>query len=162
MSCVLMRHALRNFTRNKFLKKECLIYWFLQFCRALKDADFILLLGARLNWMLHFGKSPRFSENVKIAQVDLLPEELGNNSKNCIQIQADLRSFCEQMNIYLDHHKAFDINHGTKTEWSRILKEKIIKNKSVIEKMANDIKTPLNYYAAYAQVGLFNLVYNIK
>jgi 2-hydroxyacyl-CoA lyase 1 len=37
--------------------------------RALKDADLVLLLGARLNWMLHFGKPPRFGDNVKIVQV---------------------------------------------------------------------------------------------
>ncbi len=36
---------------------------------ALKDADCIILLGARLNWMLHFGKPPRFDPNVKIIQV---------------------------------------------------------------------------------------------
>ena len=33
---------------------------------ALGKADVILLLGARLNWMLHFGKTPRFLPNVKI------------------------------------------------------------------------------------------------
>lgn len=37
---------------------------------ALKDADCIVLLGARLNWMLHFGKPPRFDPNVKIIQVE--------------------------------------------------------------------------------------------
>lgn len=37
--------------------------------RALKEADVILLLGARLNWILHFGKPPRFSASVKIIQV---------------------------------------------------------------------------------------------
>ena len=36
---------------------------------ALKDADLVILLGARLNWMLHFGASPRFNSNVKIIQV---------------------------------------------------------------------------------------------
>lgn len=36
---------------------------------ALKDSDCIILLGARLNWMLHFGKAPRFDPNVKIIQV---------------------------------------------------------------------------------------------
>ena len=29
----------------------------------------IVLLGARLNWILHFGKPPRFSHSVKIIQV---------------------------------------------------------------------------------------------
>ena len=37
--------------------------------RALADADVVLLLGARLNWMLHFGQPPRFSRGVKFIQV---------------------------------------------------------------------------------------------
>lgn len=37
--------------------------------RALQEADVILLLGARLNWILHFGLKPRFREDVKIIQV---------------------------------------------------------------------------------------------
>lgn len=36
---------------------------------ALQYADTILLLGARLNWILHFGRPPRFDPNVKIIQV---------------------------------------------------------------------------------------------
>lgn len=36
---------------------------------ALLHADVILLLGARLNWMLHFGRPPRFDSQVKIIQV---------------------------------------------------------------------------------------------
>lgn len=36
---------------------------------ALKQSDVILLLGARLNWMLHFGRPPRFQKDVHIIQV---------------------------------------------------------------------------------------------
>lgn len=36
---------------------------------ALQRADAILLLGARLNWILHFGREPRFDKDVKIIQV---------------------------------------------------------------------------------------------
>lgn len=36
---------------------------------ALQKADVILLLGARLNWILHFGRSPRYAKDVKIIQV---------------------------------------------------------------------------------------------
>ena len=39
---------------------------------ALEKADVILLLGARLNWILHFGRPPRFDPNVKIIQVSKL------------------------------------------------------------------------------------------
>lgn len=30
-------------------------------------------------------------------KIDLSAEELGNNTANCIEVQADLRSFCEQV-----------------------------------------------------------------
>ncbi|CAG4956006.1 unnamed protein product [Parnassius apollo] len=36
--------------------------------QALLKADVILLLGARLNWMLHFGQPPRYSPDVKVIQ----------------------------------------------------------------------------------------------
>jgi 2-hydroxyacyl-CoA lyase 1 len=32
---------------------------------VLKNADVILLCGARLNWILHFGEAPRFKKDVK-------------------------------------------------------------------------------------------------
>lgn len=36
---------------------------------VLQQSDVILLLGARLNWMLHFGRPPRFQSDVKVIQV---------------------------------------------------------------------------------------------
>ena len=44
---------------------------------ALADADVVLLLGARLNWILHYGEPPKYSPNVKFIQVDISAEELG-------------------------------------------------------------------------------------
>lgn len=44
---------------------------------ALQSADVVLLLGARLNWMLHNGD--RFRSGVKVIQVDSCAEEIGNN-----------------------------------------------------------------------------------
>lgn len=46
---------------------------------ALKEADLIILLGARLNWILHFGLAPRFNKEVKIIQADIYPEQMGHN-----------------------------------------------------------------------------------
>lgn len=39
--------------------------------RALLQADVVLLLGARLNWILHFGRPPRYAHDVKFIQVNL-------------------------------------------------------------------------------------------
>jgi len=118
---------------------------------ALKDADLVILLGARLNWMLHFGQPPRFSQNVKIVQVDINAEDLGNNTKDCIQIQADIQSFCKQMNENLAK-KHYDVDQSIKANWWSTLKEKCAKNKTTIKNFSEDQKVPLNYYAAYAEI----------
>lgn len=39
------------------------------FNRALQFADVIVLFGARLNWILHFGLPPRYQADVKFIQV---------------------------------------------------------------------------------------------
>lgn len=46
---------------------------------ALKGADLIILLGARLNWILHFGEPPKLAPNIQIAKIDINTEELGRN-----------------------------------------------------------------------------------
>ncbi|PRT53191.1 Putative 2-hydroxyacyl-CoA lyase [Wickerhamiella sorbophila] len=50
-------------------------------CRsgALKQADVILVLGARLNWILHYGQAPKFAKDVQIIQVDNDADVLGDN-----------------------------------------------------------------------------------
>ena len=47
---------------------------------ALNEADVVLLLGARLNWILHFGSPPKFRKDVKIIQVDICSEDLGRTN----------------------------------------------------------------------------------
>ncbi|PWY89286.1 hypothetical protein BO70DRAFT_369026 [Aspergillus heteromorphus CBS 117.55] len=47
---------------------------------ALKNADVVVVLGARLNWILHFGESPKWSPTAKIIQVDISAEEIGRNA----------------------------------------------------------------------------------
>ena len=64
--------------------------------------------------------------------MDIHAEDLGNNTNNCIQVQADLDSFCQQMNEYFDHNKN-DMNHGIKADWWKLLNEKVAKNKAVIQ-----------------------------
>lgn len=46
---------------------------------AFKEADVVLVLGARLNWILAFGLPPKWSATVKIIQVDVCADELGKN-----------------------------------------------------------------------------------
>jgi 2-hydroxyacyl-CoA lyase 1 len=57
---------------------------------ALKEADVIFLMGARLNWILHFGMAPRFNPNVKIIQLDIAAESIGTNRPTEVPLRRSL------------------------------------------------------------------------
>ncbi|KAI9321543.1 thiamine pyrophosphate enzyme, N-terminal TPP binding domain-containing protein [Dichotomocladium elegans] len=65
--------------------------------KALKEADVVLLLGARLNWVLHYGHSPRWSSNVRFIHADILPEEVGNNAVQTLPLVGDVRATVSQI-----------------------------------------------------------------
>ena len=46
---------------------------------ALKEADVVLIFGARLNWILHFGDIPKWNAEARLVQIDISPEEIGRN-----------------------------------------------------------------------------------
>lgn len=77
---------------------------------ALKSADVILLLGARLNWILHYGDAPKYRKDVKIIQVDISAEELGrpnNIGEPHLSIFGDIGLAVEQLLPHLSGWKAF-------------------------------------------------------
>jgi acetolactate synthase-1/2/3 large subunit len=46
---------------------------------ALREADLVLVVGTRLNYIFGFGSAPRFSEKAVIVQIDSDPEELSRS-----------------------------------------------------------------------------------
>lgn len=65
---------------------------------ALKEADVVLVLGARLNWILSFGLPPKWSPTVKIIQVDMCADEIGKNSGDpALSLVGDLGLVVEQL-----------------------------------------------------------------
>ncbi|XP_066571769.1 2-hydroxyacyl-CoA lyase 1 isoform X1 [Amia ocellicauda] len=117
--------------------------------RALQQADVILLLGARLNWMLHFGVPPRFHPNVKFIQVDLCAEELGNNVRPAVALLGDVNSVVEQL---LSALKQNMWKYPSDTEWWSMLKEKIQSNEQTTKELALQSSVPMNYYTVFHHV----------
>lgn len=66
--------------------------------KALKEADVVLLIGARLNWILHFGQTPRWGPNVRFIQIDIAPEEIGNNRQDTLPLLGDIQLVVSQLN----------------------------------------------------------------
>ncbi|XP_035205285.1 2-hydroxyacyl-CoA lyase 1-like, partial [Stegodyphus dumicola] len=116
---------------------------------ALAGADVVLMLGARLNWILHFGRQPRFSGDVKFLQVDIKMEELHNSVQATVGIVGDIGAVVNQISEELSQrHWIFPTN----SKWWEELKQKKLQNELAVKEMISDKSTPLNYYAAYHEI----------
>ncbi|XP_045435261.1 2-hydroxyacyl-CoA lyase 1 isoform X2 [Pipistrellus kuhlii] len=78
--------------------------------RALQFADVIVLFGARLNWILHFGLPPRYQPDVKFIQIDICAEELGNNVRPAVTLLGDINAVTKQE---LASKKSLPMNYYT-------------------------------------------------
>ncbi|XP_028926552.1 2-hydroxyacyl-CoA lyase 1 [Ornithorhynchus anatinus] len=117
--------------------------------RALQHADVIILLGARLNWILHFGLPPRYQPDVKIIQVDICAEELGNNVRPVAALLGDLNAVTEQL---LDYFEKRPWKYPPNTEWWKTLKEKKKSNEELSKKLASQVSLPMNYYTVFHHI----------
>lgn len=59
---------------------------------ALSRADVVMLIGARLNWLLAHGKGSQWSPAVKFVQIDIEPMEIDSNRPIAAPIVADIGS----------------------------------------------------------------------
>ena len=77
---------------------------------ALANADVVLLLGARLNWILHYGEPPKYSPKVRFIQIDLSAEELGRVNgvgEPAVSIFGDIGVIISQVHAALGLWTAF-------------------------------------------------------
>uniref|UniRef100_A0A3P9L2U7 2-hydroxyacyl-CoA lyase 1 n=1 Tax=Oryzias latipes TaxID=8090 RepID=A0A3P9L2U7_ORYLA len=116
--------------------------------RALLQADVVLLFGARLNWILHFGLPPRFNPNVKIIQVDLCAEEMSNNVKS-VALLGDIGAIVTQLLTCVREH---GWKYPSNTEWWGSLKEKIAANAEISKGLALNTTLPMNYYTVFHHI----------
>ncbi|XP_063053992.1 2-hydroxyacyl-CoA lyase 1 [Engraulis encrasicolus] len=117
--------------------------------RALQGADVIVLFGARLNWMLHFGSAPRFNTHVKIIQVDLCPEEMGNNVRPAAALLGDIRAVTTQI---LEEFRKAPWSFPQDSEWWVELRQKMAVNAEVSKALALAPSPMLNYYSAFHHI----------
>jgi oxalyl-CoA decarboxylase len=59
---------------------------------ALAQADVVMLIGARLNWLLGHGKSPQWSASARFVQLDILPAEIDSNRAIAAPLVGDIGS----------------------------------------------------------------------
>ncbi|KAI7864449.1 thiamine pyrophosphate enzyme, N-terminal TPP binding domain-containing protein [Spinellus fusiger] len=114
--------------------------------KALKEADVVLLVGARLNWILHFGESPKWSSEVKFIHIDVSPEELGNNGANTLPLLGDIKLVLSQL-LEQPSLPCLETSSPYVTSLVKTVEENIKKN--IASTMTGDDTSILNYKTAY-------------
>jgi thiamine pyrophosphate-dependent acetolactate synthase large subunit-like protein len=64
---------------------------------ALKEADLILVVGTRLNYVFAHGLPPRFSADAKLIRIDIDPMEIDSNQRTDVGIVGDAGAVLEQL-----------------------------------------------------------------
>jgi 2-hydroxyacyl-CoA lyase 1 len=116
---------------------------------ALQNADVVFLMGARLNWIFHFGQSPRYAKDVKIIQLDIAPEEIGHNKATEVALVGDGRAIVRQLNQALTGRQWF---HPKDTPWRQMITQKAAENAAQLRTQILDDAAPANYYRALRDV----------
>lgn len=110
---------------------------------ALSNADVVVLMGARLNWLLSHGKGKNWSPETQFIQLDIDATEIDSNRPITAPVVGDIYSSMEAFVKGLE-----TIKIQSPQDWTASLDEHKAKN---VEKMAAKLNTetsPLNYFNA--------------
>ncbi|WP_277850320.1 oxalyl-CoA decarboxylase [Moellerella wisconsensis] len=110
---------------------------------ALSNADVVVLMGARLNWLLGHGKGKNWSPETQFIQLDIDATEIDSNRPITAPVVGDIYSSMEAFVKGLE-----TIKIQSPQDWTASLDEHKAKN---VEKMAAKLNTetsPLNYFNA--------------
>src|SRR5919198_5960029 len=64
---------------------------------AFREADVLLVIGTRLNYVISHLSPPRFRADAKVVQVDIEPSEIGHNRPVDVGIVGDARAVLDQL-----------------------------------------------------------------
>ncbi|XP_021888301.1 2-hydroxyacyl-CoA lyase [Carica papaya] len=108
---------------------------------AIGKCDVALVVGARLNWLLHFGETPKWSKDVKFILVDVSEEEI-QLRKPHLGIVGDAKRVLEMINKEI---KDDPFCLGKSHPWVEAISSKVKDNVSRMEaQLAKDV-VPFNF-----------------
>ncbi len=116
---------------------------------ALQQADVVFLMGARFNWILHFGLPPRYANDVKVVQLDINPESMHQNKPADVPLVGDGQAVMQQFNKALEGRQWF---HPEGSAWRQALAAKAKENAEAIAPQVNDDSSPGGYYRLFKDI----------
>ena len=115
---------------------------------ALRGADAILMVGGRFNWIFGFGRAPRYAEGVRMAQIDVCPEELYSSAALELGVVADAAVAAEQLCAALDGRAL----RSAGTDWVATLERQREQNEAPVRKAMELDSVPINPYRLVREI----------
>ncbi|GAB1438206.1 oxalyl-CoA decarboxylase [Providencia sp.] len=110
---------------------------------ALENADVIVLVGARLNWLLDHGKGKHWSSETKLIQLDIDPNEIDSNRFIAVPVIGDIAASMKLLVANLNNVKI-----SPQKSWIDSLDEHKQVNAQKMAVKLNTKTSPLNYFNA--------------
>ncbi len=114
---------------------------------ALARADVVMLVGARLNWLLGHGGSPPWLADAKFIQIDVAAAEFDSNRPIAAPLAGDIGSV---MSALLDRVDAHPI--AAPTAWTGELAERRAKNDTRMRQRLAEDPHPMRFHNALRAV----------
>jgi oxalyl-CoA decarboxylase len=110
---------------------------------VLSQADVVMLIGARLNWLLAFGKGSHWSPTTRFVQVDISPTEIDSSHPISAPVVADIGS---AMSAFLAALKPGQIQ--PRPAWLAAIAERKNHNSKRMAAHLNASPNPMDFYSA--------------
>lgn len=116
---------------------------------SLRNADVVIVIGARLNWMLSYGDAPQFNPQAKFVQLDIDATQFDSSQPISAPLQGDLKSILDKLVPAL-----LATGYQAPKEWLEQIAQDTKKNdKKFAQRIANGkVAQKFGYYGAIAPI----------
>jgi oxalyl-CoA decarboxylase len=113
---------------------------------ALANADVVMLVGARLNWLLGHGEAPEWAADVKFIQVDIDATEMDSNQPIAAPLVGDIGSVMAALNEQAPGKVTVP------AVWTDELADRKTHNAVTMQKRLSDSPLPMRFYNSLGAV----------
>jgi oxalyl-CoA decarboxylase len=114
---------------------------------ALAQADVVMLVGARLNWLLAHGEAPQWSPTAKFIQVDIDATELDSNQPIAAPLVGDIGSVITELQACAAPYEL-----AASTAWREQLAARTARNTASMQRRLEEDPAPMKFYNALRAV----------
>jgi len=114
---------------------------------VLAQADVVMLIGARLNWLLGHGKAPQWSPTASFIQVDISPTEIDSNRAIAAPVVGDIGS---AISALLTTLKPGNIRPNT--AWLKTIADRKQHNAESMAARLGRNPNPMDFYSALRSI----------